>query len=119
MNHGLSAQQIETLRRILAPYAGRIERVDLFGSRARGCQRFNSDLDLVVHGTLSEADIDRLRTLFQESNLPFSVDIKSYTHTRYAPLKEHMDAIGKTLFTHEELIEAQAAIEADLKALGF
>ncbi len=119
MNHGLSAQQIETLRRILAPYAERIERVDLFGSRAKGSQRLNSDLDLVVHGTLSEADIDRLWTLFQESNLPFSVDVKSYAHTRYAPLKAHMNSVGKTLFTHEELVEAQAAMEANLKELGY
>ena len=35
-DHGLSTRHLETIRRILAPYSGRINRVALFGSRATG-----------------------------------------------------------------------------------
>lgn len=87
MNSGLSHGQTETLRRILARHADSIERVDIFGSRAQGTHRPNSDLDLVIHGSLTESQIDRIWTLFQESNQPFSVDVKSYPLTRYAPLE--------------------------------
>lgn len=111
MNSGLSHGQTETLRRILARHADSIERVDIFGSRAQGTHRPNSDLDLVIHGSLTESQIDRLWTLFQESNQPFSVDVKSYPLTRYAPLKAHMDSVRKTLFTHEELMQAKSATE--------
>ena len=111
MNTGLSHRQTETLRRILARHADNIERVDIFGSRAKGTHRPNSDLDLVIHGSLTESQIDRLWTLFQESNLPFSVDVKSYHLTRYAPLKAHMDTVRKTLFTHEELMQAKASAQ--------
>lgn len=119
MTGGLNARQLETLRRILTSYADSIDRVDMFGSRTKGTQRINSDLDLVVHGTLGESEIDRLWTLFQESNLPFSVDVKSYEQTRYAPLRAHMDEVCKTLFTRDELMQAKAAIEANLKGLGY
>ena len=111
MNTGLSHRQTETLRRILARHADNIERVDIFGSRAQGTHRPKSDLDLVIHGSLIESQIDRLWTLFQESNLPFSVDVKSYHLTRYAPLKAHMDTVRKTLFTHEELMQAKASAQ--------
>ena len=45
---------------------------------ATGKYRSHSDIDLVIHGAVGEAAIDRLRTLFIESNLPVSVDIFSY-----------------------------------------
>jgi uncharacterized protein len=122
MRYGLSAAQRETLRQILSRYAAQIESVDIFGSRAQGTQRANSDLDLVLHGTLDEAAIDRLWTLFQESNLPFSVDVKSYEQTLYAPLRAHMDTVCNTLFTKEELLQAHmhgVVIEANLKERGY
>ena len=110
MMAGLTAQQRETVRRIVSVCAERITRVDVFGSRAKGTHRDYSDLDLVLHGSLSEADVDRLWTLFQESNLPFSVDVKCYEHTHYQPLKAHMDAVGITLFTHEDLLHDAARV---------
>lgn len=119
MTDGLSAAHRQTILTILATYANDIERVDLFGSRAQGTHRPNSDVDLVLHGTVNDMAIDRLWTQFQESNLPFSVDIKSYERTLYPPLRAHMDAVCKLLFTHDELIREKAAIEDNLKGLGY
>ncbi len=67
---GLSAAQREILREILATLSSRFESVSVFGSRATGRQRPNSDLDLVLYGCVDEAVCDRLRTLFQDSPLP-------------------------------------------------
>ena len=101
--HGLSVKQLAQVRAILATFADRITRVDLFGSRATGRWRPNSDLDLILHGNLSERDVDRLWTIFQESSLPFSVDVTSYDLVTYPPLKEHMDRVRKPLFSAEQL----------------
>ena len=103
LDHGLSPKQLETIRGILAPYACRITRVALFGSRAMGNYRQNSDVDLVLYGDLEEECVDRLWTLFSESSLPFSVDVKGYELIRYPPLKEHIDRVGRVLFTQGEL----------------
>ena len=98
LDHGLSPRQIATVRRILEPWAGRITAVGVFGSRATGAYRANSDLDLLLHGDLDQRAIDRLWTLFHESNLPFAVDVNSYDLTTHEPLREHMDRVRRPLF---------------------
>lgn len=102
-NTGLSQPNIDQIKAILAPFSHMITRVDLFGSRAKGTYRPNSDIDLVIHGAIDEKTIDRLTSIFLESPLPYKVDIKSYEHTQYAPLKAHMDEVATTLFTQASL----------------
>ena len=75
---GLSISEMKILRKILNEVKSRIEQVAVFGSRATGRHKPNSDLDLVIYGSADESDYDRLWTLFQESSLPFSVDINFY-----------------------------------------
>ena len=104
-DHGLSASQLETIRQILAPYSSRITGVSLFGSRATGNYRANSDVDLVLYGDLEEGCVDRLWTMFSESSLPFSVDVKGYELIKYRPLRQHIDQVGRVLFTRSELGE--------------
>lgn len=95
---GLSAAQRELLREILTTAGDRIDRVAVFDSRAMGNHRPNSDLDLVLYGSADEAECDRLWTLFQESRLPFSVDVKSYAAITYPPLLAHIDTVARLLF---------------------
>ena len=109
-DHGLTRRQVALIRGILAPFADRIDRVDLFGSRALGTSRSNSDVDLSLHGMLSAKDVDRLHTLFLESALPFSVDVKDYARIAYPPLKEHIDRVARTLFTRKDLVEPAPAV---------
>ena len=70
MNHGLSPQNLATIGHVLATYAQQITQVDLFGSRATGGYRPNSDVDILLHGSLNQEEIDHLWTLFQEHNHP-------------------------------------------------
>ena len=102
-NHGLTERQLEHVLAILATKAEHITGVDVFGSRATGRWRTESDLDLVLHGDLSEKDIARLWTLFHESSLPFSVDIRSYDLANYAASKQRMDRMRRPLFTANQL----------------
>ena len=98
-NHfGLSKESLEIVRKILSTAEDKIERVEVFGSRATGLQRPNSDLDLVIYGSVDDAICDRLWTLMQESSLPFSVDVKSYENLHYPPLQAHIDAVARPLF---------------------
>ena len=112
MNHGLSDRQLMVLKQIFSLYAEEIASVGLFGSRATGDYRPNSDVDLVLRGSIKEKQIDRLWTMFHESSLPFSVDVKSYEMTTYPPLKAHIDKVCKTLFTQQELKDAARKHEA-------
>lgn len=95
---GLNERELALIREILQTQVDRIERVGVFGSRAEGRQRPNSDLDLVLYGTADEAVCDRLWTLFQDSPLAFSVDVKSYGTIAYSPLRAHIDRAVQPLF---------------------
>ena len=95
---GLTADHRDLLRDILATAGDRIDRVAVFGSRATGRYRPNSDLDLVLYGSADAAVCDRLWTLFQESSLPFSVDVVSDAAIDSSPLRAHIDAVARPLF---------------------
>ena len=47
----------------------------LFGSRAKGTAKALSDLDLLVKKPITKVNLAELREAFEESNLPFKVDI--------------------------------------------
>ena len=103
VEHGISEAALKTIRAVLATCDDEITQVDLFGSRAAGRYRRNSDIDLVVYGDVGDAAIDRLRTRFIESSLPVSVDIFSYERMTHRPLKTHVDLVTTRLFTADEI----------------
>ena len=104
--HRLSNTQVATLHHILAPFAEKIELAGLFGSRATGKARPNSDIDLVLYGALDEALINRIWTLFDESELALKVDVNAYNLITHRGLKAHIDQVMLPLFTREELTKA-------------
>ena len=75
----LAERHLETIRRILAQYAGDCE-VRAFGSRGNGTATEYSDLDLAIvgKGKISRRVKMLLREAFEESDLPFRVDILDY-----------------------------------------
>jgi predicted nucleotidyltransferase len=107
--HGLSAETLEQIRCILRPFANSIERVGIFGSRATGRMRPQSDIDLVIFGPVDQLTIDRLWTLFSESSLEYSVDVVGYDLISYQPLKQHIDAVEQTLFRQPDLLEPSSS----------
>jgi type I restriction enzyme S subunit len=69
-------------------------RVCAFGSRANGKARLYSDLDIVIYGArpLSLDKLALLREAFDESDLPYKVDIVDYLTIS----KEFQKIIDKT-----------------------
>lgn len=72
-------RHLETIKRILAEYAGGCE-VRAFGSRMNGPAKEYSDLDLAIvgNGKLTRRQKMLLREAFEESDLPFRVDVVDY-----------------------------------------
>lgn len=99
---GLLPSQKNVLKEILSPYAQKIRQVGLFGSRATGKYRENSDIDMVIYGSLTPAEMDRLWTLFDASSLAIKVDVVAYDLITYLPLKAHIDAMMQPLFSPED-----------------
>ncbi|HBR70220.1 TPA: nucleotidyltransferase domain-containing protein [Candidatus Dependentiae bacterium] len=72
--HGISSEDIDILRTILKDY----DQVYVFGSRAKGTQRPFSDLDICLKSDISDYEYELLKEKFEESDLPFTVDIIQY-----------------------------------------
>ncbi len=72
----LAPHHLEKVRRILGKHVPHCE-VRAFGSRVNWTAKNYSDLDLAVvgSGTLSDDTLRRLKEAFQESDLPFRVDV--------------------------------------------
>ncbi|MHC4511098.1 MAG: nucleotidyltransferase family protein [Planctomycetota bacterium] len=75
----LAERHLETIKRILAAYVGDCE-VRAFGSRGNGTATKHSDLDLAIvgNGKLERRVKTLLREAFEESDLPFRVDVIDY-----------------------------------------
>ncbi|MDR2707020.1 MAG: nucleotidyltransferase domain-containing protein [Planctomycetaceae bacterium] len=75
MNDGLTEKYRTEIRSIFAS-CSKIDRVLLFGSRAKGNFRRDSDVDFALEGDdLVGSDLASLNGKFEESNVPFDIDI--------------------------------------------
>lgn len=75
MNRRQLIDRSETyLRELLRAHLPQPTRVYLFGSRARGDARWNSDFDLWIDADVPSATLVQLDELLEESFVPFHVD---------------------------------------------
>lgn len=69
----------------------------MFGSRATGRSRPNSDIDLVFFGSVDERDRTDIWVDLEESDLPVTVDIVMYDELSNEKLREHINRFAKPL----------------------
>jgi len=75
-----------------------VERAVLFGSRALGCARPESDVDLAVTGNLSDSTLGLLTGELEELPLPYRFDVQRYDNIRHAGLRRHIDQHGIVIY---------------------
>jgi len=98
MNDGLTPEYREEIHRILAK-AARVDRAVLFGSRAIGTFGKASDIDLVLEGpNLDLPDLASLLGEFDESSLPYKVDLMIRAEIVNPELENRIKIHGKTFY---------------------
>jgi predicted nucleotidyltransferase len=76
-----------------------IERVILYGSRAKGNYKPFSDVDIVLVGdALSRADINRLYASIDESSLPYKFDVSLLASLKSEELIAHIERVGISIY---------------------
>ena len=80
-----------------------IESVILFGSRAKGCHKRGSDVDLIITGPELTYDtgIELSDLLNEEYPLPYFFDVVNFNTLDNQALVEHVQRVGKVLFIRE------------------
>lgn len=101
MKYGLKHKTITAIQEVFARYP-QIEKVILYGSRAKGTYRKGSDIDLTLIGK----DLD-LTTLFEIEGtlddllLPYKIDLSIYRKIENADLLAHITRVGVVFYERE------------------
>jgi predicted nucleotidyltransferase len=99
MKYGLPDRTLADLNAIFHRYPG-IKQAVLYGSRAKGKYRGGSDIDLTLKtdNSFTRSDLLRIAGDFDDSDIPYFVDVSIYHQLSNPDLVAHINRVGKTLY---------------------
>ena len=99
-NIGLTGDELQKLISVLSSQKN-IEKAIIYGSRAKGTNRKFSDVDLTLVGSnLTHRDLNVLALSVDDLLLPYEFDISLYSALKNKKLLEHIDRVGKVIYTN-------------------
>ena len=102
MKYGIKEEQWEMLCRVFANNP-KIEKVILYGSRAKGTFKPFSDVDItLVGGTLSITDLVDTMNAIDDLLLPYMFDISLYHKLKSPELIDHINRRGIAVYNREQ-----------------
>ena len=100
MKNELSPEELARICAILETVSS-VDKAVLFGSRAMGHARHNSDVDIMLYGNgLKLLDIMQISSLLEETTLPYQFDLIRHDVKNHA-LLDHVERHGKVIFQRD------------------
>jgi len=94
MRFGLDENIIEKITKVFENQP-KVDKAFIFGSRAKGNYRADSDIDIAVKGyDLTVEDILKMSAAIEKAAIGFEVDLVDYDSIKEKALKDHVDRIG-------------------------
>jgi type I restriction enzyme S subunit len=94
MQFGLSNEDIDKIKVVLAKFT-EIERVLIYGSRAKGTYKPASDIDLTLVGeNLTLTTVQAIEHEIDDLLLPYKFDISIFHHISNPDLIAHINRVG-------------------------
>lgn len=93
------------LDQILSVFAasGEVDEAILYGSRAKGCYKPGSDIDITFKGViLTLKELNRISLALDDLLLPYTFDLSIYQHIDNPDLLAHIKRVGKILYQKEK-----------------
>jgi uncharacterized protein len=98
MRYGLSETDIKLIQDVFAGHSS-LDKVILFGSRAKGNFKPGSDIDLALIGSnISFDEFLFLVNQLEELNLPFKIDLIDFKTIKDEAVLDHIKRIGVTFY---------------------
>lgn len=98
---GIKERDLNLLINIFRKYE-QINKVLIFGSRAKGNFDERSDVDLVIQNSnISRQFIGRIISEINDSNFPFTIDLQIYEKLKNEMLISHINRVGKEIYKRE------------------
>ena len=94
MKYGLKEQTIDAIRLVFQKFP-QIESAILYGSRAKGNYRYNSDIDLTLKGDeLTVDELFKIENDLDDLLLPYKIDLTIYQRISNQALLDQIDLNG-------------------------
>jgi type I restriction enzyme S subunit len=94
MKFGLEVQVIENIISVLEQYP-KVDKAFVFGSRAKGNYRPDSDIDIAIKGyEITTDDIITISVAIETIGITHKFDLLDYNSIKEPALKEHIDRVG-------------------------
>ena len=98
MKFGLARDAIERIQSVFNRYPT-VEKVVIYGSRAKGNYRVGSDIDLTLMGdNLTDPMLSAIKSDLDELNTPYLFDISIFNDVQSVDLKEHIARVGQVFY---------------------
>lgn len=78
-----------------------ISEVLLYGSRAKGNYKPESDIDLAIVGVSDELQVEKISEELDQLPLPYRFDVVGYEAIRHSPLREHIERVGLSIYRRD------------------
>lgn len=93
--HGLPSKHVLNLKNIFSQYP--INQVILYGSRAMGNFRYNSDIDItLIAPQLNLSHLMEIQNKIEDLLIPYKVDLSLFHQIQNQNLKKHIQEVGIT-----------------------
>jgi predicted nucleotidyltransferase len=98
MDHsGLSSREMELIRGVFCRHR-EITAAMLYGSRAQGTHRPESDIDLTIQGDVDDLRAASIAAEMDELPLPYRFDVQAYATVQSASLRDEIQRTGTVMY---------------------
>ena len=100
--YGLSRRDFYNLIGLFKDYSKVIEKVILFGSRARGDYKETSDVDIAIKFRWNNNKIYEIKENIEKQDIIYTFDLIDYSNIKNEKLKRYIDNEGEIIFLSNE-----------------
>ena len=98
MKYGLNDSTIEKIQHVFETFS-EIDKVVLYGSRAKGNYRDGSDIDLTLFGAeLNQQSCSTIAEALDDLLLPYTIDLSVFDQLKHPALEAHIERVGKIFY---------------------
>ncbi len=109
MKYGLSDNVIKRINAVFSCWSG-VEKVILYGSRAKGTYREGSDIDLTVIGdALTQSDLLKIANELDDLLLPYKIDLSLLRRIEDKALLDHIRRVGVVFYERASNARSRAS----------